>query len=92
MSDARVDDSAGGNPASDASLEVSPPSGPVVVFGGSRQSGWYADTWVWDGATWSLAPTSGAPVSARCDRNGTRAPTGGRKRRGTPRHDVLSRG
>ena len=44
-----------------AAAAYDPPSGGVVLFGGSGPGGFLSDTWLWDGDTWSAAAASGDP-------------------------------
>jgi len=46
-----------------ASMAFHAPTGTVLLFGGSGESGVLGDTWIWDGTTWSqLTPVTSPPA------------------------------
>ncbi len=50
----------------DHSMVYDPENDQVVLFGGYNGSGdFLGDTWLWDGITWTLAPTSGPSPRGR---------------------------
>ena len=52
-------DRSGPGPREGAGLAFDADAGKLVLFGGSVGSDQQADTWTWDGTTWSLVAETG---------------------------------
>ena len=54
------------DPRFGAQTAYDPATGQLVLFGGATGFGWPADTWTWNGSTWSeLSPSTSSPPAGR---------------------------
>ena len=51
-------------PASAASMAYDPATGNMILFGGANNSGFFGDTWTWDGTTWTQQSPANSPPAA----------------------------